>query len=91
MNDPKMDPEVVKCKIAEGEEHLEFVAKLYRKQCNRGKYFFHKHPAGGKSWHHPAMLRLRELSGVDVATADQCMYGHKTRGDASELSLRCLQ
>ena len=89
MNYPKMDPEVVKHKIAEGEVHLEFVAKLDRKQYNRGKYFFHEHPAGAKSWHHPAILRLRELPGVDVLKADQCMYGLKTRGDTA--APQCLQ
>ena len=41
MNCSKIDPEVVKQKIAEGVVHLEFVAKLYRKQYNRGKHFVH--------------------------------------------------
>ena len=41
MNYPKMDHEAVKGKIAEGEVHLEFVAKFYRKQYNRGRDFFH--------------------------------------------------
>ena len=31
-----MDPEVLKRLVAEGEVHLEFVAKLHRKQYNRG-------------------------------------------------------
>ena len=42
MNYPEMDPTVVKRKIDAGEVHLESVAKLYRKQHNRGKYFFHE-------------------------------------------------
>ena len=49
MNYPEMDPEVVKRMIAECEVHLEFVAKLDRRQYNRGKYLFHEHPAGAKS------------------------------------------
>ena len=59
MNYPKMDPEVVKNKIVEGEVHLECVSKFDGKQHNRGKNFVRKHPAGTKSWHHPTVLRLR--------------------------------
>jgi hypothetical protein len=70
---------------------LKFVAKLYRRQYNRGKYFFHEHPAGAKSWHHPAILKLRELPGVGISKADQCMYGLKTRGDTAESSMPAMK
>ena len=86
-----LDPEVVKRLVAEGEVNLKFVAKFYRKQYNRGRYFFHEHPAGAKSWHHRAILRLRELTGVDVAKADQCIYGLKTRGDTAESSMPAIK
>ena len=88
---PKIDPEVVKRLVDEGDKNLAFVPKLYRKRYNRGKCFFHEHPAGAKSWRHPAILRLRELPGVDVAKADQCMYGLKTRGDTAESSMPAMK
>ena len=91
MNYPKMDPEVVKRLVSEGEVHLEFVAILYRKKYNRGKYSFHEHPAGAKSWHHQAILQLREMPGVDVAKSDQCMYRLKTRGDTAESSTPAMK
>ena len=70
MNYPKMAPEVVKKTIAEGVGHLECVAKLYRKQHNKGRCLGHEQQAGAKSWHHQAILRLQELPGVDVVKAD---------------------
>ena len=78
-----MGPDVVEQKTAEGVVHLECVAKLYRKPYNKVQYFVHEHPAGATSWHHPAILGLRELPGVGVAKADQCMCGLKTKGDTS--------
>ena len=41
MNYPKMDPAVIKRLVAEGQVHLDFVAKLDRKQYNCGRHFFH--------------------------------------------------
>ena len=83
MNFPKMSPEVVKQKIAEGERHLKFCAKLYRHQHARGKFFLHEHPAGARSWHHPSILAVLRLPGVGVVKGDQCMFGLMTKGDTA--------
>lgn len=84
MNYPKMDPDVVKQKIAEGERHLKFCTKIYRHQLAKGKHFLHEHPAGARSWHHPSILAVRKMEGVGVVRGDQCMFGLTTKGATTD-------
>ena len=75
LNFPKMPPEKVKEKVAEGVRHLHFVISIYKKQLDAGRHFLHEHPQGASSWTDPWMLKLLRLPGVHTAVADQCMYG----------------
>ena len=51
--------------LAEGIRHMEFMAKLYRKQVEGGRVFLHENPAHAKSWGLPCIRRLmRDLGGV---------------------------
>ena len=81
MNYPKMKKEVVDCLIEEGKLHLDFMMKVYKKQVDAGRYFLHEHPATALSWHEKSVLSVAMLPGVEVTTADQCMYGLKTKSD----------
>ena len=61
--------------LAEGIRHMEFVAKLYKKQIEAGRLFLHEQPAHARSWALPCIRKILRESGVEVAEADQCMYG----------------
>ena len=84
MNYPKMDPAKVAALVLEGERHLKFMAGIYRRQHERGKFFLHEHPAGARSWQVPVIKNLRSLRGVDVVRGDQCQYGLTTKGESPE-------
>ena len=50
MNVPKMCPEKVRSLLAAGRTHLEFVARIYRRQLVNGKIFLHEQTATALSW-----------------------------------------
>ena len=68
--------------LAEGIRHMEFVAKLYRKQVQGGRVFIHENPAHAKSWALPCIRKMMRELGVDVVEIDQCMFGLKTWGSS---------
>ena len=70
--------------LAEGIRHMEFVAKLYKKQIEAGRLFLHEQPAHARSWALPCIRNILREAGVEVAEADQCMYGLKTWGKTKE-------
>ena len=69
-------------KLAEGVRHMEFVAKLYRKQIEGDRIFVHENPAHAKSWALPCIRRVAREMGVDIVEADQCMFGLRTWGSS---------
>ena len=69
-------------KLAEGIRHMEFVAKLYRKQIEGDRIFVHENPAHAKSWALPCIRRVAREMGVDIVEADQCMFGLRTWGSS---------
>ena len=74
--------------LAEGIKHMEFMAKLYKKQVDGGRIFLHENPAHAKSWALPCIKKLMREMGVFVVEADQCMFGLKTWGqNKSQLML----
>ena len=84
MNYRKMKPERVKQMLDEGRVHLNFMASLYRRQINRGKYFLHEHPAGAQSWKEPQITSLLNDPSVHTVVAHQCMFGLTTPGRPGE-------
>ena len=46
LNFPKMQPEVVKQKVAEGIRHLHFMLTIYKLQMDAGRFFFTRAPPG---------------------------------------------
>ena len=70
-----MDPERVKQMLAEGRVHLEFVARLYRRQIANGKWFIHEQPATALSWDERPILNILAHHDVRLVVADQCQYG----------------
>ena len=58
----------VQQKEAEGDEHLEFCAKEYKAQMERGGIFLHEHPQTARSWKRPCMEEL--------AARDDVFFGH---------------
>ena len=66
--------------LVEGIRHMEFVVKLYRKQIDAGRFFIHENPAHAKSWALPCVRKMMREAGVEIAEADQCMFGLKTWG-----------
>ena len=79
-NFPKMPPELVKAKLAEGRRHLHFVVGLYHLQLSQGRHFLHEHPDGATSWKDPWVLRLLAHPRVRSVVSDQCEYGLVTHG-----------
>ncbi|MDA8583908.1 hypothetical protein N9L68_06725 [bacterium] len=65
-------------KWEEGANHMRFVINLYRKQFDAGRAFLHEQIATARSWGLKEVKDMMQEAGVDVMTADQCMYGLKT-------------
>ena len=59
---------------------MEFVAKLYKKQVEAGRFFIHENQAHAKSWALPCIKRVLKQAGVEVVEADRCMFGLKSWG-----------
>ena len=72
-----MDPARVAQIMKTARAHLHFVISLYHIQIAEGRHFLHEHPQGASSWRDPRMLRHWI---VNVAVADQCMYGLVNKG-----------
>ena len=74
------DSERKREQLREGIRHMEFVARLYRKQIDEGRVFIHENPAHAKSWALPVIRRVLRQARVEIVEADQCMFGLKTWG-----------
>ena len=61
------------------EEHMSFIAKIYRMQIAAGRYFIHEHPSTATSWRLPVMRKLLKTPGVMSTVAHQCEYGLRSR------------
>ena len=72
MNYPKMNPDVVREKLAEGGLHLQFVASLYRIQDADRRYDLHEHPATAMSWKEDVITALARRPNARLVIADQC-------------------
>ena len=81
MNFRKMPKDKVTAIIQEGQRHLNFMIRIYKRQLARGKYFIHEHPASAVSWDEREMVKLMAHRDVILTQADQCMYGLTTRTD----------
>ena len=66
--------------LADGIKHMQFVARLYKKQVQAGRLFVHESPAHAKSCSLPCIRKMLRETGVEVVEADQCMFGLKTWG-----------
>ena len=64
-----------------GLRHLDFVAKVYQWQWERGGLFLHGHPWHADSWSVPAVKQIVALEGVVCAYGDQCPFGQKVKYD----------
>ena len=78
MNFRKMNIAKVDAIVKEGQLHLNFMIRIYRKQLAKGRYFVHEHPASAVSWNEAEMVKLMAFDNVHLVKADQCMYGLKT-------------
>ena len=59
----------------EAREHIKFMMEIYMVQIREGRWFLHEHPAGATSWALDEVVKVMSQEGVEVTTADQCMYG----------------
>ena len=58
--------------LAEGIRHMEFMAKLYKKQVEAGRLFLHENPAHAKSWALPCIKKvMREHALPDPDTIEE--------------------
>ena len=64
--------------LAEGIQHMQFMAKLYKKQMDAGRLFLHEHPACATSSKQTCILHIMSCSGVRRITNDQCQFEQKT-------------
>ena len=81
MNFRKMDKEKVAAIIREGQLHLNFMIRIYKKRMEKVRCVVHEHPASAVSWDEREMVKLMAHHGVILTQADQCMYGLETRSD----------
>ncbi len=78
LNDWHRDPAQVRREQVAADVHLQFVAELYAKQVNEGRYFLHEHPAWATSWDVPCIRQVGGMPGVDQVIGDQCQYDKTT-------------
>ena len=62
-------------RLKEAKSHIRFVMELYTWQLKQGRLFLHEHPRSATSWHMREVQEVRNLPGVRVVHADQCMFG----------------
>ena len=67
--------------MEEGRIHSEFMAKVYAKQMQHGRFFLHEHPATATSWNEKCILKLLMQPEVQLVKADQCQYGLESKSD----------
>ena len=65
--------------IPQGQLHLKFMLRNYRKQLSNGNYVVHAHPSSAVSRDEREMASLADLPTVTLTVADQGMYGLQTR------------
>eukprot|EP00435_Cladocopium_sp_Y103_P016599 s3099_g4.t1 len=75
LNESKRDPEVVASEVAEGEGHLSFCCKQYRRRMSSGKYFVHEHPHRARSWGSADVESLAAEPEVIKVEGDMCAQG----------------
>ena len=85
MNKSKQHSEERKKAMKEAVMHMKFACEIYEMQIEDGRYFLHEHPLRATSWQLECIQRVRSMSSVMTVTADQCMFGLKTKGEAGKL------
>ena len=76
----RLDPEIVRQRIHEGNVLLNFALEIYEFQLAEGRHFLHEHPASACSWQVPRMAALRKHQDVSEVIAHLCQYGLMTPG-----------
>ena len=74
LNKGRMGQDKYEDMIRKATVHLEFCAKLYKIQMDRGRYFLHEHPASAKSWENDMMSRLSKDQRVYTIIGDMCRF-----------------
>jgi len=62
-------------KVREARVHLQFVAKLYKLQASRGRYFLHEHPWMATSWKLEEIDSIVRMPGVYTVKGSMCSFG----------------
>eukprot|EP00969_Alexandrium_andersonii_P315295 13929658-Alexandrium_andersonii.AAC.1 len=70
-----MDPAVVAERKQKAKVHLEFMAKVYRSQLERGARFLHEHPMTAGSWGEDCAKRLMAQPEVQCGVGHMCRFG----------------
>ncbi len=78
INNLYRDPLVVQRERAVADLHMAFMAEIYKKQADEGRYFIHEHPEQAASWGLASVLEIMSLPGVGTVVGDQCQYGQQT-------------
>eukprot|EP00435_Cladocopium_sp_Y103_P060831 s663_g22.t1 len=81
LNEGKCEPGVLEEKRAEGEEHLQFCCRQYRRRMARNRYFLHEHPGRATSWKSRCMEELAAEEGVHRVDGDLCEQGLEIQDD----------
>jgi len=77
LNYPRMNPQDVKRRKAEGMILVRFALDIYLWQLRRGRYFMHEHPESAVSWGAKEVRDLLRQDGVTSVANDACMFGMK--------------
>ena len=72
---PKLSPEDVEHRMAEGRIFVHFVVSLYQIQLAHGRHVLHEHPRSAGSWRTTPMRSLLLTPRVHVTKCHQCQHG----------------
>ena len=75
MNFKKMSAEDNARRFALGRVRLKFVAKVYWKQIQAGRYLLHEHPKGASSRKVASIQSIRHFPEVATTKCDHCVFG----------------
>ena len=70
----KVEPHVLREKLARSEWHCEVCCGFYEHQYWSGNWFLHEHPEPNKSWNFKCIRRLRSLPGVYTVRGPMCNH-----------------
>ena len=81
LNVERRDPAVVRRELESAKDHVRWVMKLCAIQLRENRYFLFEHPKTATSWKMAEVLKVANMSGVDIVRMDMCRFGMMSKDE----------